>query len=178
MKFEITNFRQESGYSDSRHPDKVEIIKTFEGDAARRDFTVNALGIDRKGILHDYVNGIEDLNQRILRAVGEPAIRFQEDALRILRAIRFAIRFGFKIESKTEQAIIHLKDTIKKVAPERIKDEIWKVASISGSALADYIEYLDKVGLLEIILPEIKQLQTAFHEIEHHPEGAWVEPLV
>lgn len=172
--FEIAHFRVDSKeYSDARRPDSVNQIKTFAGDATRRDISINALGIDSKGYIHDYVGGIDDLNQKLIRAVGEPFKRFSEDTLRILRTLRFSIKLGFKIHPKTEQAIVELKHNIKNVAPDRIRDEIFKVAGISGEALANYIEYLDKVGLLEIILPELHNLKYGDfpHNPEYHPEG-------
>tara|TARA_R110000765_G_scaffold168497_1_gene273556 strand:+ start:28457 stop:29938 length:1482 start_codon:yes stop_codon:yes gene_type:complete len=171
-EFEVAQFRKEEAYTDLRHPDKVELIKTFKADAARRDYTINALGIDSDGIIQDHNNGMEDINNKVIRAVGEPARRIQEDAIRMLRAVRFAVKFGFKLEPDTRDAIIDLRKNIKKLAPERVRDEIWKVASISGSALANYIQELDKVGMLELILPEFKALQDKKHNFAHHPEGA------
>lgn len=171
--YEVANFRTESGYSDSRHPDKVEMVKTFEQDAKRRDLTINALGIDKNGVIHDYVGGIDDLNNKLIRTVGEPFKRFTEDSLRLLRVGRFATRLGFKIDSETEKAIMELKNTITNVAPERVKAELFKVAGISGLALADYIEHLDKVGLLALILPELHEMKHGDypHQPKHHPEG-------
>lgn len=169
--FEVANFRQEEGYSDFRRPDKVTAIKSFEGDAMRRDFTINALGLDKNGQIHDYVNGVSDLNQQILRAVGNPWQRFTEDALRLLRTLRFSVKLGFQIESETEKAIVDLKDNIKKIAPERITEELRKVAGLGGKQLANYIEYLNKVGLLSIVLPEIKNLEGLEHSQIHHPEA-------
>jgi len=172
-RYEVANFRQESGYSDSRHPDKVEMVKSFEQDAKRRDLTVNALGIDKNGVIHDYVGGIDDLTNKVIRTVGRPFERFAEDSLRLLRVGRFATKLGFKIDPETKQAIIALKDTILNVAPERVRDELFKVAGISGSALADYIEHLDETGLLKILLPELHEMKHGDypHQAIHHPEG-------
>jgi tRNA nucleotidyltransferase/poly(A) polymerase len=170
--YEVAHFRTDGTYSDARRPDDVKAVKSFAEDAARRDYTINALGIDSDGIIYDHTGGIEDLASKVIRAVGDPAKRLQDDSLRILRAIRFAVKFGFKLEPTTRDAIVDLRDSIKKVAPDRIKDEIWKVASISGSALARYIEGLDEVGLLGLILPEFKALQDKEHNFAHHPEGA------
>lgn len=169
--FEVANYRTEEGYSDSRRPDKVNIVQDFHGDSARRDFTINALGINKDGIIIDYHNGVKHLEQGIIKAVGDASERFSEDALRLMRAIRFAARMGFKIDPDTKSAIVELSHKIKNLAPERIHQELLKTAGEGGNVLADYIEHLDEVGLLNYILPELKVLQDFEHDPIHHPEG-------
>ncbi|MCF7924318.1 MAG: CCA tRNA nucleotidyltransferase [Candidatus Izimaplasma sp.] len=172
--YEIANFRTEEGYSDFRRPDTIKVVNTFEQDAARRDITINALGIDKNGIIYDYVGGIEDLKNNLIKTVGDPFKRFTEDALRLMRIGRFASKYGFKIDPNTKNAITELKHLITKIAPERIKDELFKMASSGGNVLANYIEHLQETGLLNIILPEISKLNDSPHNQEHHPESPHV----
>jgi len=169
-EFEVASFRSEEGSSDSRHPNSVEMTQSFETDSKRRDFTINSMGIDSSGELVDYQNGLEDLKNNLIRAVGNPKNRFQEDALRILRALRFAVRYGFKIESETKTAMAELGHLISKLSSERISDELLKVA-VNGKQLSAYIQHLDEIGLLDIILPELKRLQGKEQNPKHHPEG-------
>jgi tRNA nucleotidyltransferase (CCA-adding enzyme) len=171
FSYEVAHFREEEGYSDFRRPDSVKMVKTFEKDAARRDLTINALGIDKNGNIHDYVGGVDDLRNKIIQTVGEPFKRFTEDALRLMRVGRFAAKYGFKIEPKTEKAITDLKNLIEKAAPKRIKDELYKTAANGGPALATYIEHLYKTGLLGIIIPELGGLFGLPHPQDHHPEA-------
>lgn len=172
-EYEIAHFREDGTYTDSRRPDDVKLVNTFTNEVQRRDFTINGLGLDKSGQIHDYVGGIDDLNSKVLRAIGKPSQRFLEDSLRLLRALRFSVKLGFKIDPETKQAIIALKDTIINVAPERVRDELFKVAGVSGSALADYIEHLDETGLLKILLPELHEMKHGDypHQPTHHPEG-------
>lgn len=174
--YEVAHFRSEQGYSDNRRPDQVTNVKSFEKDTERRDLTFNALGLDRHGTILDYQNGIEDLKNGIVRTVGSPHDRFIEDSLRILRVARFAAKLGFKIDPETRKVMIELGHTVDNVSKERVHDELFK-ASTSGTALANYIEHLDDVGLLTRILPEIKIMQTNTHHVMHHPEGAKVKPI-
>ena len=170
-QFEVAHFRQESEYTNSRHPDKVELVKTFRGDSERRDFTWNAMGLNADGQIVDYHNGLEDLKAGIIRSVGDPNQRFTEDALRILRLLRFAVKMGFKIDPATLQSAKELSHTVDKLSKERVAEEFYKVAGISGKALADYLVKLDEVGLLQKLLPELYSLKTLQHAPEHHPEG-------
>lgn len=124
--YEITTFRTESAYSDFRHPDKVDFVRDLKEDTLRRDFTINALALDRRGQVYDYHGGAEDLDQAIIRAVGRPMDRFQEDALRIVRAIRFASQLGFTIEAQTMHAIQEQVYLLPKIAIERIRIEFTK----------------------------------------------------
>jgi tRNA nucleotidyltransferase/poly(A) polymerase len=174
--YEVAHFRSEQGYSDQRRPDQVTKVKSFEKDTERRDLTFNALGLDKNGTILDYQNGIEDLQNGIVRTVGKPQDRFVEDSLRILRVARFAAKLGFRIDPETRKAMIELNHTVDTVSAERVHDELFK-ASTSGNSLANYLEHLDDVGLLERLLPEIKVMQTHTHHIMHHPEGAKVKPI-
>ncbi len=167
--YEVTTFRRDGRYIDHRHPESVE-FGTREEDALRRDFTINALYMipSTREIL-DEVNGREDLTHRMIRCVGDPWKRFEEDALRMLRAIRFASRFGFRIEGDTWEAIQDLAPTIEKISPERQRDEL--TAILMGPAPAHAFRMLDHSGLLELLLPEISALKGVEQGAKFHPEG-------
>ncbi|MGX7106872.1 CCA tRNA nucleotidyltransferase [Hutsoniella sourekii] len=124
--YEITTFRTEGKYSDYRRPDSVEFVRDLKEDTLRRDFTINAMACDLDGKLYDYHGGFVDLELGLIRAVGDPSARFQEDALRMMRAVRFASKLGFKIERATFSAIQSLSDLITKIAIERIRIEMDK----------------------------------------------------
>lgn len=126
VPYEITTFRTEGNYSDFRHPDSVDFVRDLKEDTLRRDFTINALAIDSTGQLFDYHQGAVDLNNQLIRAVGNPNERFKEDALRMVRAIRFASQLGFKIEAATFQAIQTLSPLLVNIATERIRIELTK----------------------------------------------------
>ena len=149
---EITPFRKEKDYTDFRHPEKIEWAKTLEEDLARRDFTINAIAYDGKKIIDPY-HGQKDLKEKILRCVGDPDKRFAEDALRLLRAIRFASQLGFLIEEKTRKAIEKNSQLITKISWERIRDEFLKI--LKSDHPADGILFLRNTGLLKYILPEL-----------------------
>ncbi len=123
---DITTLRRESGYKDSRHPSKIEFIRDLKEDSLRRDFTINALYIDCQGNISDYHGGLEDLKNRLIRFIGDPATRIQEDPLRILRAERFAKRLGFQIEENTEKAMEEHRDLLRLLNPEKIAMEMKK----------------------------------------------------
>ena len=125
--WEITTYRVDGGYSDSRHPDEVCFSKNLADDLARRDFTVNAMAYNERDGLVDLYEGQRDLEYGVIRCVGEPEKRFTEDALRILRALRFASVLGFSIENQTSEAILKLRKTLSQIAPERIRDELLKL---------------------------------------------------
>ena len=125
--YEITTFRTESGYQDFRRPDHVTFVQNLDEDLKRRDFTINALAMDMHGDIVDLFNGIEDLKNHIIRAVGNPEKRFHEDALRMMRAVRFMSQLEFKLEEKTEQAIKDNHDMLKKISVERIREEFVKM---------------------------------------------------
>jgi len=150
--YEVTTFRTEQGYSDKRRPDKVEWGKSLDEDLSRRDFTINAMALDETEII-DPFGGQKDLENKIIKAVGDPNQRFSEDALRMMRAIRLGAELGFGIEDKTLEAIKKNKDLIKEISWERIRDEFLKI--IASPFPADGIKLLYSTGLLEIILPEL-----------------------
>lgn len=150
--FEITPFRTEGKYSDLRHPDTVIWAKSINEDLARRDFTINAMATDGKTIV-DLFNGQEDLQNKVLRAVGKPSDRFTEDALRMLRAVRLATQLEFTIEENTFKAIKDNTRLITKISGERIREEMIKI--LSSDYPADGITLLHSSGLLDLILPEL-----------------------
>lgn len=149
-QYEVTTFRIDGNYSDSRHPDSVEFVKNIELDLARRDFTVNAMAYDGERII-DPFHGQDDLNRRIISCVGNPDDRFGEDALRILRAMRFASTYGFAIEEKTSQAIHRNKEKLLNIAAERIQTELCKMLCGRG-VLQILLEYSD---VISVIIPEM-----------------------
>ena len=150
--FEITTFRKEGGYSDSRHPDKLEWGKTLKEDLERRDFTINAFAYDGKELI-DLYEGKKDLDNKVLRAVGDPNERFNEDALRMMRAVRIAGELNFKIEEKTFEAIKSNATLINKIAKERVKDELFKI--LRSNNPYNGIVHLKETGLMQEILPEM-----------------------
>jgi len=158
-EIEITPFRTEEKYTDKRHPDKVKWAKTIEEDLARRDFTINALalrlGSGQAFKIIDLFKGQEDLQKKIIRAVGKAEDRFSEDALRMLRAVRFATIFGFNIEEKTSQAIKKNSPWLQAISNERIRDELLKI--IMAEKAADGIGFLREMGLLKYIIPELEE---------------------
>ncbi|NMB75159.1 MAG: HD domain-containing protein [Myxococcales bacterium] len=154
MSVEVTTFRGEGAYSDGRHPDRVVFLESLEEDLKRRDFTINAIAydIERKTLL-DPFGGQRDLQRRVVRAVGNPMARFSEDGLRPLRAVRFASILGFSIEKKTFSAIRKCLPVFRKVAPERVREELLKM--LAGPRPERGIEMLRSSGLLGEILPEL-----------------------
>jgi len=176
--FEISNFRSDGTYTDGRHPDKVTIVPDFKDDAARRDFTINAMAIDRDGNILDYFDGKKDIKDKVLRTVGNPEERFTEDYIRMLRAIRFASRMGFNVEPETFKAIQSQSDKIKGQAAERIMKEVLKMAKEPGTKFADAILMMKDVGLLQYILPEIDVMEGFQHTPAHHPEGNVIQHTI
>lgn len=151
---EVTTYRADGAYSDHRHPDQVQFGVSLQEDLARRDFTVNALAYDGEQIIDEF-HGQADVQKALIRAVGDPAQRFQEDALRMLRAIRFASQLRFKIEAQTFQAISTQRDLITHVSAERIRDELVKMLQTEDPLLA--IWQLHVTGLLPLIIPELEE---------------------
>jgi tRNA nucleotidyltransferase (CCA-adding enzyme) len=168
--YEITTYRSEEGYSDFRRPDKVVWGKSLEEDVKRRDFTMNAVVIgekkEEKGYeLIDLVDGLADFEAGIIRTVGEAEQRFSEDALRMMRAIRFAATLSFQIEEKTLSAISKKAPLLSKISRERVRDELWKI--LKSNYPADGMRLLISTGLMEYIIPEV----LAANEVEqtgHH----------
>jgi tRNA nucleotidyltransferase/poly(A) polymerase len=150
--FEITPFRKESDYSDFRHPEKIEWAKTLEEDLARRDFTINAMAFDGKNLIDPYC-GQNDLKKKLIVAVGNPDARFQEDALRLLRAVRLASQLGFVIEEKTRLSLQKNSQLILKISWERIRDEFLKI--LASDFPTEGIIFLKNTGILAQILPEL-----------------------
>lgn len=152
MLFEITPFRKESNYTDNRHPEKIEWAKTLEEDLARRDFTINAMAFDGSQIT-DLFHGKKHIEEKKIVAVGNPDVRFQEDALRLMRGIRFASQLGFLIDEETKAAMTRNAELITKISWERIRDELLKI--ISSNHPAEGILFLKNTGILRHILPEL-----------------------
>ncbi len=155
-EIEITTYRLEAKYSDKRHPDEVKYAKTLEDDLARRDFTINAMALEMKGVKKNVIDpfdGQKDLKDKIIRTVGKPEERFNEDALRMLRAARFATTLGFEIEKKTAEAIKENCLWLEAISKERIRDEFVKI--IMADKAADGVELLRELKLLKYIVPEL-----------------------
>lgn len=171
FNIEIAHFRQDGTYVDGRRPESVTIVDDFKSDVSRRDFTINAMGIDKDGNIIDYFDGGGDIRNKVLRTVGDASERFGEDRLRMMRAVRFASRLGFKMDPKMREAIRSGASTINDIAVERIADELRKTAGYGGNVLASAIEMMDELGLLEHILPEIVRMKEFEHDVSTHPEG-------
>jgi putative nucleotidyltransferase with HDIG domain len=153
---EVTPYRTESDYSDNRHPDEVKFSKNLEDDLKRRDFTMNALAYDPSNKkLVDIYKGQNDIKDMLVRTVGAPEERFKEDALRLLRAVRFSAQLGFAIESETMDAIFRLSDNLGMVSRERIRDEFTKMI-MSDNAMTGII-LANKLKLLRFIVPELEK---------------------
>lgn len=167
--FEVATFRADKGYKDGRHPTGVRFTDAKE-DALRRDFTVNGLFYDplEKKVL-DWVDGQKDLRRKVIRAIGVPRKRFEEDKLRMLRAVRFASVLGFKIEAKTFLAVKKLAKKIHGVSHERIREELVKMFTGPNPGLA--LELLDRSGLLKEVLPEVEKMKGVAQPHAFHPEG-------
>ena len=167
--YEVATFRQDGPYRDGRHPESVRFA-TAEEDAQRRDFTINGLFFDPVADrLIDFVGGEADLRAGTVRAIGNPADRFAEDHLRLLRAIRFATRLIFRIEAKTWEAIRAEASMIRTVSAERIRDELNKIFTASKPELG--LDLLDRSGLLREVLPDIAALHGVEQPPQFHPEG-------
>lgn len=174
LKVEVATFRSDVGYSDGRHPDRVVFSKTPQEDVQRRDFTINGLLMRHDtGEVLDFVGGRADLKARIIRAIGEPSRRFTEDKLRMMRAVRFAARFGFEINKAAFEAIRKHAKEVNQVSAERLRDELTKLLT-EGKARRGF-ELLDETGLLEQVLPEISAMKGVEQPAQYHPEGdVWI----
>lgn len=152
--YEITTYRTDVRYSDHRHPDEVRYALTLGEDLSRRDFTVNAMAYDEENGLIDSFNGVNDLNEGIIRCVGDPDTRFNEDALRILRCIRFASRYGFRIEENTESALFRNRELLRYVSVERIATEFNEIITSNKAN-----EYLSRYRIIfETVMPQLEDL--------------------
>ncbi|MDD2482919.1 MAG: HD domain-containing protein [Candidatus Shapirobacteria bacterium] len=172
--FEVTTFRTEKSYSDSRHPDEIKWGKTLEEDLQRRDFTINAIALDWDKKIIDLYEGQIDLENKIIRTVGNPDERFGEDALRMIRAIRIASQIGFLIEEKTFESIRKNAELIQKIAGERIRDELFKI--LTSPIPSQGIILLKNSGLLHEIIPE---LLDGYGMVQkgHHIDDVWTHNL-
>ena len=167
---EITTFRTESGYGDNRHPDAVAFVSTLEEDISRRDFTINAMAFRRDGTVVDLWGGKKDLDAGLIRCVGDPGKRFREDALRILRALRFASRFGFSLEEETARAVRENCRLLHNISPERIFSELKGilVGAGAGTVLRRYPEAVMQV------LPELRPLMGFAQHNPNHIHDVWI----
>jgi poly(A) polymerase len=176
---EVATFRSDGIYSDGRHPDKVQYSKSPEEDVQRRDFTINGLlmdPLDGDRVL-DYVGGRVDLAAGIIRAIGDPEQRLQEDKLRMLRAVRFAARFGYAIDPPTFAAIKQVAPQIHQVSRERVRDELTKMLTEGHARQA--FELLDSTGLLKEVMPEIDRMHGVEQPPQYHPEGdVWIHTMM
>jgi poly(A) polymerase len=187
---EVATFRSDGAYSDGRRPDAVRYSKSAEEDVQRRDFTINGLLLDpmrdggvlgdREGLraaVLDYVGGVRDLDAGVVRAIGRAEPRFEEDHLRMLRAVRFAARFGFELETGTLNAIRFLAAKVSGVSRERVRDELTKMLTEGRARRA--FELLDVAGLLKEVLPEIARMKGVEQPAQFHPEGdVWIHTLM
>lgn len=172
--FEVTTYRSEEGYTDSRHPDKVIWGKSLEEDVKRRDFMINAMAMDVTGKIFDFGKGEEDLKNNLIRTVGDPDERFGEDALRMIRAIRFAAQLKFQIEETTFASIVKNAKLINNIAFERIRDELLKI--LTTEKPGDGIMLLKNCGILELIMPEMLA-GVGMKQRGHHIYDVWKHSL-
>lgn len=167
--YEITTYRVDGRYSDTRRPDDVIFVSSLKEDLKRRDFTINAMAYNKKEGLVDYFGGIKDLNNKTIRCVGNCSARFNEDSLRILRALRFAAKFSFKIDKKTSKAIHENKELIKHLSAERIKQEFNKLLLCEGAEKV----LLDYPLVLSVFIPYIKATVGYDQQNPYHPYDIW-----
>ncbi len=169
IPFEVATFRSDRGVHDGRHPKQVVYTDARE-DALRRDFTINGIFFDpMTGQVLDYVHGRDDIGNKLIRAIGDPVLRFEEDFLRLLRAIRFAARFGFSVEGNTWKALTGKAGGITKISPERIFQELDKM--LTGPHPDRALFLLDEAGLCAVVLPEVAATKGVRQPEQFHPEG-------
>src|SRR5579871_6555495 len=175
---EVATFRSEHDYNDGRRPSNVEFETDPRADVLRRDFTINGLMMDPEtGNVLDYVGGRADLAARVIRAIGDPEIRFREDHLRLLRAVRFAARLRFAIEPATFEAIQRNHSLIRTVSAERVREELVRILTEGGARRG--FELLDQTKLLDELLPEIAAMKGVEQPPAFHPEGdVWIHTLL
>jgi poly(A) polymerase len=167
--YEVATFRQDGPYFDGRRPDTV-AFSDAKTDANRRDFTINAMFEDPvSGETIDYVGGRADLEAGLVRAVGDPTARFGEDRLRLIRAVRFAARFDFRIDDATREALVRDAAALSQVSAERLGDEFRRI--LVGGAARRGFELMDETGLLAVVLPELLEAKDCEQTPDHHPEG-------
>lgn len=183
---EVATFRNDGAYKDGRRPESVSYTDSAEQDVLRRDFTINGMLIDPERLnasgsiddaVLDFVGGREDLQKGIIRAIGDPSRRFAEDKLRMLRAVRFAARFGFEIEGNTLRAIRAAAAEIDQVSRERVREELTRMLTEGAARRA--FELLEQSGLLAEVLPEIVRMRGVAQPPQYHPEGdVWIHTLM
>lgn len=166
---ELTTFRTESDYSDHRHPDTVSFVRELDKDLARRDFTINAMALAEDGSIIDPFGGMDDLRAGVIRSVGSAEKRFDEDALRMLRAFRFSARFGFEIETQTRRAIEKCAPLAACLAAERVREEVEKILI---SPAPDTVSELMTLGLLEGFFPGVRTEKAALMPLRGLPKKA------
>lgn len=177
QEVEVATFRVDGPHSDGRRPDHVEWASARE-DARRRDFTINGLFLDPdSGEVIDHVGGAADLDARLIRAIGNPVDRFEEDRLRMLRAVRIGSQLGFEIDPATWGAVVAMADKVRTVSAERVRDELVKL--LSGADPARGLRLMKESGLLAVVLPEVAAMDGVEQPPEFHPEGdVWVHTLL
>jgi putative nucleotidyltransferase with HDIG domain len=175
---EVATFRSDGAYSDGRHPDAVRFSSSPEEDVKRRDFTINGMMLDPDGdAVLDLVGGMQDLRAGVIRAIGDPAERFAEDKLRMLRGVRFAARFAFTLEPATARAIQRLAPAADQLSRERVREELTRMLTEGRARRA--FELLDTTGLLLQVLPEVARMKGVAQPPQYHPEGdVWVHTLL
>ena len=173
--YEIAKFRKDIGILNGRHPESVKFVDEIAEDLKRRDFTINAMAYSRKNGLIDLYNGNSDIKSKLIRFVGDPGLRIKEDALRILRAVRFVSALGFDLETETKKAILKNKLQLKKISKERIREEFSKIL------LSDYVDkgllLMKELGILEIIIPEIEMLYEFNQNNPHHHKDVFAHTV-
>ena len=163
--FEVTTYRIDGEYEDSRHPKEVTFTSNLTEDLKRRDFTINAMAYNERDGLVDAFGGMEDMGNRLIRCVGDPKERFEEDALRMMRAVRFSAQLGYKIEEKTKTAIKEMAENLKNISAERIQSELVKLLT---SPHPDYLRICYDTGITRVILPEFDRCMETKQENPHH----------
>ena len=163
--YEVTTYRIDGDYEDSRHPKEVTFTKSLEEDLKRRDFTVNAMAYNDRDGLIDLFHGMDDIQKKVIRCVGNAEERFTEDALRIMRAVRFSAQFGYEIELETKKAIVKLAPNLKNISAERIREELIKLLV---SDHPDYIRIAYETGITAQILPELDVCMETKQNTPHH----------
>ena len=163
--YEVTTYRIDGDYEDSRHPKEVTFTKSLEEDLKRRDFTVNAMAYNDRDGLIDLFHGMDDIQKKVIRCVGNAEERFTEDALRIMRAVRFSAQFGYEIELETKKAIVKLAPNLKNISAERIREELIKLLV---SEPPEYIRIAYETGITAQILPELDVCMEMKQNTPHH----------
>lgn len=169
--YEVANFRIDAISKDHRHPKQINFINSFKEDASRRDFTINAMGMDCHGNIIDFFDGKNDIKNNVIRTVGCSFDRFGEDFVRVLRAVRFAARYDFHFDKSTADAISMCGECLLQLSPERIQTELEKMAGEGGKSFANAIALMHELHLLQVLLPEIDVLFDLPHTDKYHPEG-------